>query len=106
MVFAKRNALLEICRYRLSRKEWSEWGNRGVWFIPSVRRNNDHLAKYQEELVYRIVKLLNPKGVVVLDPFMGSGTTGCICKKLGKKFIGVEKCKPYFELSKRNILAA
>lgn len=106
LVFAKRNALLEICRDRLDRKEWSKWGSRGVWFIPSVHRNDDHPAKFPEELVSRIVKLFSPKGGTIFDPFMGSGTTGCACKKLGRKFVGAEKYKQYFNLSKRKILAA
>lgn len=39
----------------------------------------------------------------MLDPFMGSGTTGLACVKLGRKFIGIEKRQDYFELAVRRI---
>jgi site-specific DNA-methyltransferase (adenine-specific) len=42
----------------------------------------------------------------VLDPFMGSGTTGVACVKTGRKFIGIEKDPAYFEIAKRRIQAA
>ena len=40
---------------------------------------------------------------VVLDPFMGSGTTGVACAKLGRKFIGIEIHEPYFDIACRRI---
>lgn len=43
------------------------------------------------------------KGDVTLDPFMGSGTTGVACAKLGRKFIGIEIHEPYFDIACRRI---
>lgn len=43
---------------------------------------------------------------MVLDPFMGSGTTGVVCAELGRKFIGIEIDKEYFELAKERITEA
>lgn len=40
---------------------------------------------------------------IVLDPFMGSGTTGMACKELGRSFVGIEIDKKYFEIAKRRI---
>jgi len=45
------------------------------------------------------------KGNIVLDPFMGSGTTGVACVRTGRKFIGVELKPKYFEIAKRRIIA-
>jgi site-specific DNA-methyltransferase (adenine-specific) len=45
-------------------------------------------------------------GDVVLDPFMGSGTTGCACARLGRKFIGVEMEEKYFDIARRRIEVA
>ena len=44
-----------------------------------------------------------PKGKTIIDPFMGSGTTGLACKKLGYDFIGIEIDEDYFNLSQERI---
>ena len=44
-----------------------------------------------------------PEGGTVLDPFMGSGTTGVACMRTGRKFIGIEIDKGYFDIAKRRI---
>ena len=49
------------------------------------------------------VALATIKGETVLDPFMGSGTTGVACVKLGRKFIGVEIEERYFDIACRRI---
>jgi DNA modification methylase len=46
---------------------------------------------------------VTPKDGVCLDPFMGSGTTGIACKKLGRDFIGIELNPEYFEIAKKRI---
>ncbi|MFA7238973.1 MAG: DNA methyltransferase [Sulfuricellaceae bacterium] len=53
-----------------------------------------------------LVNKASLEGDTVLDPFMGSGTGGVSCVKLGRKFIGVEKSMKYFDLSCRRIEAA
>ena len=47
-----------------------------------------------------------PDAHTILDPFMGSGTTGVACVKLGRKFIGIEICEKYFDIACRRIEAA
>lgn len=42
-------------------------------------------------------------GTIILDPFMGSGTTGVACVNLGRKFIGIERHEPYFDIACRRI---
>jgi DNA modification methylase len=49
------------------------------------------------------VRLVTRKGGLVLDPFMGSGTTGVACAVEGMRFVGCEKELAYFEISKRRI---
>lgn len=46
------------------------------------------------------------KGDTILDPFMGSGTTGVACAKLGRRFVGIEKEEKYFDIACRRIEAA
>jgi site-specific DNA-methyltransferase (adenine-specific) len=42
-------------------------------------------------------------GMTILDPFMGSGTTGVACKELGRDFIGIEIDKEYFDIATKRI---
>ncbi len=85
-----RPGITECDRDRLNSQEWAEWGSRGVWSIRSVRRNDRHEAEFPEELACRVIKLLSPVGGVVLDPFVGTGTTTAVAKRLGRKWIGID----------------
>ncbi len=73
-----------------------------VWIIPAVsmkeKKYGYHPTQKPECLLERIIKASSIKGQTVLDPFMGSGTTGAVCQKLNRKFIGIEKEKKYFEI--------
>ena len=55
-------------------------------------------------LLERIILSSTRENNLVLDPFMGSGTTGAVCKKLSRNFIGIEQDKQYTELAKNRIL--
>lgn len=58
-----------------------------------------HPAKKPVELIKRFVRISSVSGDVVLDPFMGSGTTGVACRELGREFIGIEKEPKYFDMA-------
>lgn len=92
-----------VNRDRLTRDEWRQWGYRQVWEIPSVRANDDHEAKFPEELANRVIKLYSDPGDIILDPFMGSGTTAIAARKLGRQFIGIEKEAKYVALANKNL---
>ena len=62
-------------------------------------KDNIHPAVYPEYVIQEFLKLLTKKDDVVLDPFMGSGTTAVVCKKMGRKFIGIEINPEYCENS-------
>ena len=53
-----------------------------------------------------LCRLVTPAGGVVLDPFLGSGTTGCAAVRLGLRFIGIERETEYIEIAKRRIAAS
>jgi len=72
-----------------------------VWEI-SASKNEPHPASFPIELIDNI--LLNiPKNSLILDPFMGIGTTGLSCKKNNMNFIGIEIDKKYFNIAKTKI---
>lgn len=82
--------ITQFDRNRLTSEEWADWGSRGVWKIPSVRRNNRHEAEFPEELAARVIRLFSPRGGTVIDPFVGSGTTTTVAKSLGRKWLGID----------------
>jgi site-specific DNA-methyltransferase (adenine-specific)/modification methylase len=73
-----------------------------VWDIKR-ERNNLIKAGFPQELVKRILKNFVKDGSIILDPYMGSGTTGIVCKELGYDFIGVELDKEMFDKAKERI---
>jgi site-specific DNA-methyltransferase (adenine-specific) len=91
-------------RERLTNTEWKEWGSRGVWHFPSVRSNSDHEAKFPVELPLRLIKLLTEPEDIIMDCFMGSGTTAIAAIREKRHFIGIESEKKYVELSKKRAL--
>ena len=62
-----------------------------------------HPTQKPEYLLERIIEASTNQGDVVLDPFNGSGTTGVVAKRLGRKYIGIDNVEEYLELSKRRI---
>ena len=65
---------------------------------------NSHPTVKPIALMEYLVKLVSREGAVVLDPFLGSGTTGVACKNLNRNFIGIEMDENYFEIAKKRIL--
>jgi len=92
-----------IDRNRLNASEWSEWGSRGIWNIRSVRANKDHEAQFPLELAERVIRLLTEEGDLVLDPFMGSGTTAIAALNCSRKYIGLEREPKYIDYTRNRI---
>lgn len=86
-----------IDRNRLGREEWSEWGSRAVWEIPSVRNNSEHEAQFPLELPRRVIRIFSGKGDLVIDPFMGLGTTAVAAIREGRRYIGIDYVAEYVE---------
>lgn len=67
------------------------------------RKYGKHPTQKPETLMIHFIDLLSNPGELVLDPFMGSGTTGVAAKKLGRNFIGIEIDNSYFKMAKARI---
>lgn len=92
-----------VNRNRLTPDEWKEWGYRQIWSIPSVRANNIHEAMFPKELASRVIRLYSNEGDIVLDPFLGSGTTAVAAIESKRKFIGIEKLQKYADLAQEQV---
>ncbi len=95
-----------VDRERLSKEEWVKWGSRAVWAIPSVRANDDHEAKFPVELPRRAIQLLTQSEDLVLDCFVGSGTTAVAAILENRRYIGIDAKTKYVEMAKRACLQA
>ena len=62
-----------------------------------------HSTQKPEALLHRILLASSNKEDMVLDPFLGSGTTATVAKKLGRSYFGIEKEKIYFDASNKRI---
>jgi site-specific DNA-methyltransferase (adenine-specific) len=79
---------------------------RTVWSIPLGKCREAHFAVFPEGLVEPCVRAGAPEGSLVLDPFTGSGTTGIVCRRLKRRFFGIELVTGYAELAERRIRSA
>ena len=71
--------------------------------IDSKVKGKLHETQKPEELMETLVSLVTDNGHFVIDPFMGSGTTGVACRNLNRKFIGIELDENYFNIAKNRI---
>jgi len=69
----------------------------------TVQSSKLHPTMKDLKIIEKLMRLLSVEGGVVLDPFMGSGTTGVAAKKLGRDFIGIEIDEKYFNIAKERI---
>ena len=75
-----------------------------VWQIkPETRRSNGHPAPYPIEIPKRLIDFLSGEGNIILDPFMGSGTTALACVMTNRKYIGFESNIEYYEESLKRL---
>ena len=81
-----------------------------VWDIPNVKANHvektEHPCQYPVAIPSRLIRALTDPNAVVLDPFMGSGSTGVAAILENRSFIGIEKEPGYFQIAKKRLSEA
>jgi modification methylase len=86
---------------RFTKKERDEWFSQ-VWTIAGTRQTHGGLerrvAAFPEEIPRRLIRMFSIEGDLVLDPFLGSGTTIKAAMDLGRRFIGYEKLEDFLEI--------
>lgn len=87
----------------ITKEEFLEW-TKSVWTFPAVSAKSiGHPAPFPEELPNRLIRLYSFKGDVVLDPFLGSGTTSLSAVKNDRKYIGYDTNQKYVNLANRRV---
>lgn len=76
---------------------------RTVWDIPLGKFRDAHFAVFPEALARTCMLAGSRVGDLVLDPFMGSGTTACVAKGLGRRFLGIELVPQYADMALKRI---
>jgi len=96
---------------KTSTKQWSKErayhirgrNKRCVWKVNTQAFHGAHFAVYPEKLIIPMIKSGCPENGVVLDPFMGAGTTGLVSVKLNRQFIGIELNSEYIKIAEKRI---
>lgn len=87
-------------------KTWTtkeDRNKRCVWTITTKPFKEAHFATYPEALIEPMIKAGCPVGGLVLDPFLGSGTTAVACKELGRNYIGIELNPEYVKIAEERL---
>ncbi|MHC2068576.1 DNA-methyltransferase [Bremerella sp. T1] len=79
---------------------------RTVWSIPLSKFRDAHFAVFPETLVETCINATCPDDGVVLDPFLGSGTTALVAKRLGRSYVGVDQSAKYVEMAQARLADA
>ncbi|GAB4343050.1 MAG: site-specific DNA-methyltransferase [Flammeovirgaceae bacterium] len=87
----------------ITKEQFMEW-TKSIWTMnaESARRIG-HPAPFPEELPYRLIQLYSFKGDIILDPFMGSGTTAVAAIKSERKFVGYDISQEYIDLAQKRL---
>ena len=84
-------------------KSYTTKNKRSVWSVTNKPYKQAHFATFPPDLIVPPIKAGSKEGDIVLDPFMGSGTTGMVAKELGRYFIGCELHDDYSELIRQRM---
>ena len=85
-------------------RQFVEYRNkRSVWIITTKPFKDAHFATFPEDLIVPMVKAGCPKRGLVLDPFIGSGTTAVVAKKLGRNYLGIELNPEYIKMANKRL---
>ena len=90
----------------MDHREYSTRNKRSVWTVPVKPYHGAHFATYPPELIKPCILAGSREGDMVLDPFMGSGTTGEVSLRWGREFTGIELNADYFRIAEARVSAS
>ncbi|MDP6771207.1 MAG: site-specific DNA-methyltransferase, partial [Anaerolineales bacterium] len=85
----------------MDNKEYDKKNKRSVWKINTQPYKEAHFAVFPPKLPELCIKAGSSEGDIVLDPFFGSGTTGWVAQRLGRKWIGIELNEEYIKIAEK-----
>lgn len=89
--------------HKPGRKRWNGGGKAALWRHPVERGEKEHPTQKPVLLMRELVGMFTNHGDSILDPFMGSGSTGVAATPLGRSFVGIEREPKYFDIACRRI---
>lgn len=87
----------------LVRNDYHTRNKRSVWTVATQPLREAHFATYPEKLIVDCIKAGCPEGGIVLDPFIGAGTTALVARKLNRNYVGFELNPDYVSLARRRV---
>jgi DNA modification methylase len=88
---------------KVAEVEWDTRNKRSVWTVATKPFSEAHFATFPPDLITPCIKAGCPAGGVVLDPFMGAGTTALVARGLGRNYIGFELNPEYIAIAERRL---
>lgn len=84
-------------------EKYAKRNKRSVWTVTTQPYRDAHFATFPEDLIIPMVKAGCPEKGIVLDPFMGAGTTAVVARKLGRNYLGIELNSGYIKMAERRM---
>jgi len=78
---------------------------RNAWLLPHEYKASTHPTEKRPAMIAPLIRVSSRRGEVVLDPFLGSGTTAVVARAMGRRFIGIEREGSYLEMARRRLAA-
>ena len=98
------NAYEIILMLKKERQRWiNDMGMKNILTVPSMK-SKTHPTEKPVELMEILISQSSKEGEIVLDPFMGTGSTGTACRNLNRNFIGIELDKEYFDIAHKRLM--
>lgn len=94
-----------VFAHRKGRSSWNGGGRVGVFTHNKFDERSGHETQKPLPLMLELVELFTDPGELILDPFVGSGTTGVACLRLGRRFIGIERDERYAAVARERLRA-
>jgi len=97
---------IAIMHSQNQRKKWNGGGHSAIWRYSVEFGMKEHPTQKPLKLIKKLIVDFSDPGDTILDPFMGSGTTGVACVQTNRNFIGIEIDPDYFAIAERRIKEA